>query len=86
MNQSLRQAALNLHSIVRAIFSDYTPAHETLSTVLPHLLYQLGASPQWDGGCSGTNRTLPNEDDGHGDDGRHGDGLLQRYEKPFRAR
>ena len=73
-------------SIVRAIFNDYTPAHETLSAVLHHLHDQLGASPQRDGGCSGTDRTVSNEDDGHGDDGRHGDGLLQRYEKPFRAR
>ena len=75
-----------MHSIVRAICSDYTPAHETLSAVLYHLHDQLDASPQRDGGRSGTDRALPNADDGHGDDGRHGDGLLQRHEKPFRAR
>lgn len=72
--------------MVTAVFDDYTPAHETLSAVLHHFHDQLGASPQRDGGRSGTDRTVPNEDDGHGDDGRHGDGLLQRYEKPFRAR
>lgn len=76
MNPGLRQAVLNMPSIVRAIFNHYTPAHETLSAVLPPLLYQLVASPQRGGGRSGIRRTLPNEDDGHGDDGRHGDGLL----------
>lgn len=65
-----------MHSIVRVIFSDYTRAHETLSAVLYHLHDQLGASPQRDGGRSGTDRTLPHENDGHGDDGRHGHGLL----------
>ena len=63
-------------SIVRAICSDYTPAHETLPAVLSNLLDQPSASPQRDGGGSGTDRALPYESDGHGDDGRHGNGLL----------
>ena len=46
----------------------------------------LSASSQRDGGSSGIDKAVPHEDDGHDDDGRHGHGLLQRYENPVRAR
>lgn len=57
--------------------------YETLFAALHASSDQLDASLVRNGGRSGTHRTLPHEDHGHGDDGRHEDGLLQRHEKPF---
>lgn len=51
-------------------------AYETLPAILPHPLDQPHASPDRDGGYTGAHRALPNEDLGHDDDGRHGNGLL----------